>query len=170
MQVSFPPALRVAQSVATLASAGDTSLVALNTNELSPDCLVMVQSLHTLYILHKGDNTTASDSPNVIVPAVGPGRWFQYGAGSSHFQDLSITHALIPPQSSVDSPVTVSGVEDSGDIIVFNLTDTGLPAGVTIGPVRVTGANAATFRFLNATAASVAAGAIAVRAAVLHAP
>ena len=168
MQPSFPPALRIAQSVETLATADTSSLVGLNTNELSPDCCVFVQENNKLYVLHKTDNSSPAASPNLIVPLAGPGRWYQYGEGATYFQSVNLAHAAIPPQSSVDTAATVNGVSSGSDIVVFNLTDTGLPAGVSIGPVRITGANAAVFRFLNATAATVAAATVTVEAAVLN--
>jgi hypothetical protein len=166
MQATFPPALRIAQSVETLATDGTSSLVGLNTNELSPDCLVLVQSNNTIYVLHKSDNTTAVDSPNVIVPAVGPGRWFAYGSGASFFQNLAISHAQIPPQSSVDASVVVDGVGQL-DVIAYSVQDTGVPVGVAMSFTHISGPNAATFRFVNASAVTVAAATVSVRAAVL---
>jgi len=167
MQPSFPPALRIVQSVETLETPDTSSLVGINTNELSPDAIVAVQENNKLYMLHKSDNTTADNSPEILVPIAGPGRWFSLGEGATFFQDLSLSHAAIPPQSSVDTAASVAGV-GIGDIIEFNLTDSALPAGVSIGPVRVTGTGTATFRFLNATAATVAAATVTVRAAVLQ--
>jgi len=163
---TFPAALRILTPVATLAGADD-ALAAINTTGLPNGCLCFVNENESLYEFRAASAATV-DSPNIIAPTQGgSGRWFLYGAGASSFQNLAISHAAIPPQSSVDSAVTVTGVTDSNDIVVANLTDTGLPAGVAVGPIRITGANAATFRFTNATAATVAAATVAFRAAVL---
>ncbi len=163
---TFPAALRLNTPLATLAGADD-SLASVNTSELPNGALAFVNENESLYQLRRASTATA-DSPNIIAPAQGgPGRWYLYGAGASSFQGLNVSHAAIPPQTSVDAAVTVNGVTDNSDIVVADLTDTGLPAGVAVGPIRVTGANAATFRFTNATAATVAAATVSFRAAVL---
>jgi hypothetical protein len=163
---TFPAALRLNTPVATLAGADD-SLAAINTTDLPNGALCFVNENESLYELRKGSSATV-DSPNIIAPTQGgEGRWFLYGAGASSFQNLAVSHAAIPPQSSVDSAVTMTGVTDSNDIVVANLTDSALPAGVAVGPIRITGANAATFRFTNATAVTVVAATVTFRAAVL---
>ena len=105
--------------------------------------------------------------PNIIVPIAGPGRWYLVDNGATFFQQVSVNHAAIPPQTSIDSSATVNGVVNNNDIVVFNLTDTGLPAGVTISTVRVTGTNTALFRFANVTGATIAGATVTLRAAVL---
>ncbi len=163
---TFPAALRLNTPVATLAGADD-SLAAINTNGLPNGALCLVLENNSLYELRKASAVTA-DSPNIIAPAEGgPGRWFLYGPGPSNFQDLLISHAAIPPQTSVDSTVTVTGA-DPGDIVVANITETALPSGVAVGPIRISGTNVAVFRFTNATAATVAAATVGFRAAVLQ--
>jgi len=163
---TFPAALRLNTPVATLAGADD-SLAAINTSELPNGALCFVNENESLYQLRKSSSATA-DSPNIIAPAQGgTGRWYLYGNGATSFQALNVSHAAIPPQTSVDASVTVTGVTDNLDIVVADLTDTGLPAGVAVGPIRITGADAATFRFTNATAATIAAATVSFRAAVL---
>jgi hypothetical protein len=164
---SFPAALRIVQSVADLATTEGDSLIGINTSELSPDAIVAVEASNALYILHKGDSTTPPSSPDIILPNAGPGRWFRYGPGPGNFQDVLVSHALIPNQSSVDSAFTIAGA-GTGDIVEYNITDSGLPTGVTTGPVRITGANAATMRFSNVTSTTVAAATVSFRMAVLQ--
>lgn len=89
------------------------------------------------------------------------------GAGATNFTAVQVSHAIIPPQSSVDSAFALTGVISSATIVVYNLTDSGLPAGVGTGPVRVTGLGAATMRFLNETGASVAAATVSFQMAIL---
>ena len=165
MQI-FPAVLRIAQSVAALSGADD-SLAAINTSELSDGAVCVSRSNYNLYVLHKTSTATAV-TPDIIAPAQGgPGRWFRYGIGATYFQALNVVHAAIPPQSSVDSAANVAGVLGQGDIIVFNSNDSSIPAGVIMGQPKVTGAGTAQFRFLNATAATVAAATVAIEAAVL---
>lgn len=162
---TFPAVLRISQCVNTLAGADD-SLASINTTLLSPGAIVMVRANYNFYILHK-DSTAAAASPNIIAPTSGPGRWFKYGVGATYFQAVNVPFAAIPPQSSVDGSASVAGVAGATDIIVFNSIDTAIPTGVMVGQPRVTGANAASFRFLNATAATVAAATVALEVAVL---
>jgi len=163
---TFPAAQRLLTPVATLAGADD-ALAAINTTVLPNGALCFVNENEGLYELHK-TSAVAADSPNIIAPTQGgPGRWFLRGAGASSFQNIAISHAAIPPQSSVDSAVTVTGVTDTNDIVVANMLATDLPVGVAVGPIRITGANAAVFRFTNTTSATVAAATVAFRAGVL---
>lgn len=152
---TFPPSLRIAQSVATLAGADD-SLESINTTELSDGALVVVQQNGKSYRLAKASTATA-DSPDIIAPAQGgPGRWFSQGAGATLFQNINVVRPAIGAQSSADVAFSILGVTDSSDIVVANLTDTGLPTGIGVGPIRVTGTNAAVIRFVNATGGTVA--------------
>lgn len=162
---SFPAALRIVQSVATLAGADD-SLASINTNLLSPNAIVLVQENNKLYVLRK-TSTAAASSPNIIAPSAGPGRWFLYGEGATYNQAVSVFHAAVGPQTSVDASATVTGVEDSEDIVVFNVVDSTIPAGVVVSNLRVAGANSVQFRFTNTTGATVAAATVALRCAVL---
>lgn len=165
MSQSFPAALRIVQSVATLAGADD-SLASINTTLLSPNAIVLVQENNKLYVLRK-TSTAAAASPNIIDPTAGPGRWFLYGEGASYNQAVSVAHAAIGPQTSVQASASVIGVEDDEDIIVFNIPDSGVPAGVVISGPRVTGAGTASFRFTNVTGATVAGSTVSLRCAVL---
>lgn len=165
MSQSFTPALRIVQSVATLAGADD-SLEAINTTLLSPNAIVLVQENNKLYVLRKSSSAAAS-SPNIIDPVAGPGRWFLYGEGATYNQAVSVAHADIGAQTSVDATATVMGVEDSEDIVVFNVVTSTIPAGVTITGARVAGTNSVAFRFTNVTGSTVAASTVALRAAVL---
>lgn len=166
---TFPPGLRIANSVATLQGADD-ALAAINTSQYSNGAIVLVRATGTLYRLNK-TSTQTEDSPDVIAPDQGgPGRWFSLGSGAGQFQDVSVFHAAIPPQSSVESSAfTVQGALSSTDIVVYNLTDSTFTTvvGVVTGPVRITGTESATMRFLNATAATVAAATVSYRMAVL---
>lgn len=163
----FPAVLRISQAVSTLAGARD-ALAAINTTELSPNCIVMCLANNSLYVLRK-DSTATAASPDIIAPAQGgPGRWYKYGVGATYFQQVSAFHEAIPPQSSVDTNQTpVAGVASSTDIIVFNVLDTSVPNGVVISQPRVFGAGTASFRFTNVTAATVAAATVSLEAAVL---
>lgn len=154
---SFPAELRIVQSVDTLSS-GDNSLKGVNTNILSDRAIVIVEENNSLYMLRK-ESTAAESSPAIIAPAAGPGRWYRYSTGPSLVAAVNIFHADIPPQSSVDSAFTFTGLL-STDIVEYNLTDSGLPAGVVNGDIRVTGADSGTMRFLNATGATVAAATV----------
>lgn len=163
---NFPPALRIVQSVAAIAGADD-ALAAINTSLLSPDAICAVQANNSLYMLHK-DSTATEDGTNIVAPSQGgPGRWFKLGQGATYFQAVSVFHAAIPPASSVDASATVLGVAGGTDIVVFNPTDSAIPAGVMMGQPRVTGGSTVEFRFLNATADTVAAATVAIEAAVL---
>lgn len=163
---SFPAVLRISQAVSTLAGARD-SLAAINTTELSPNCIVMCLQNNSLYVLRKSSTATAA-SPDIIAPAQGgPGRWYKYGVGATYFQAVSVPYAAIPPQSSVEGSATVNGAEAITDIIVFNVTSTAIPTGVTITNPRVTNIGQGTFRFTNVTAATVAAATATLEVAVL---
>ncbi len=162
---TFPAALRIANSVATR-EGPDDSLEAINTNQYSNGAIVLVQQSGILYRLNKA-STVTEDLPDIVAPAAGPGRWFSMGSGASQFADVVVAHAIIPPQSSVDAAFALTGILNSDDIVVYNINDSTLEAGVTTGPVRVTGANAATMRFTNTTGASVAADSKTFRMAVL---
>ncbi len=163
---TFPTALRLNTPV-HLVTGADDSLAAINTNPLPDGALCFVTEAEAIYQLRKASTATA-DGSNIVAPAEGgPGRWYFYGPGGAYLQQLDVFHEIIPPQSSVDSAVAVLGVASDADIVVANLLGTGLIAGVAVGPIRVTGANAATFRFTNATAASVVAGTVSFRAMVL---
>jgi len=165
---SFPAALRIMNPVATLVGA-DNSLAAINTSLLPDGSVVLVTATHKLYVLDKASVQTQS-LPSIVVPAEGgTGAWLQLPNGASEFQALSLVHAAVPPQSSVDTSVTIAngGVPiTSTDIIDWNLTDSLLPLTLSIGNVRITGTNTATFRFSNLSAATVAAGTVAVEAAI----
>ncbi len=163
---TFPAALRLNTPVATLAGADD-ALAAINTHDLPDGCLCLVRENNSLYEYRKSSAST-TDSPNIIAPTQGgSGRWHLYSSGPTNYQDLLVSHAAIPPQSSVDATTTVFGV-DAGDIVVANITETALPPGVAVGPIRVSGTNVALFRFTNATAATVAAATVGFRAGVLN--
>lgn len=163
---TFPAALRLHTPVATIAGADD-ALAAINTSDLPDGALCFVTEALTLYELRKTSTATA-DGSNIVAPTQGGlGRWYAYGPGGHNKQTLAVSHAAIPPFTSVDSAVAVVGVASDVDIVVADLTDTGLTAGVAVGPIRVTGAGAATFRFTNATAATVAAATVSFRATVL---
>lgn len=162
---SFPAALRILQEVATLAGADD-SLAAINTNIVSDRAIVAVAANNSLYMLRK-DSVVAASSPNIIAPTSdSPGRWFLYGAGPSATVEVDVSHAVIPPNTTIESAFTLAGLSDGADIVIYNSFDSGLPAGVVTGPVRVTGANAAVMRFGNLTAVTVAAATVAFRMAV----
>jgi len=157
-------ALRIHQSVAALAGADD-SLEAINTSQLTQGCVVYVQDVG-LYRLNR--LSTAAASSTVVVPAQGgPGRWFSLGTGATQFQNVSVAYVEIGPNTSVDSPFSILGATSSSDIVVYNLTDSGLPVGVTTGPVRVTGSETALMRFQNTTSASIPAATRTFRMAVL---
>lgn len=163
---SFTAPLRILQCVAALSGADD-ALAAINTSEVSPGAIVMVRANYSLYVLHK-DSTATADGSNIVAPAQGgPGRWFKYGVGATYFQQVDVGVAAIPPQSSVDAAAAVLGVASAADIIVFNVLDSGLANGVTVTGPRVTGSGTATFRFTNATAATVAAATVALEVAIL---
>src|SRR5882724_1286184 len=103
---SFPAALRIMNPVATLVGA-DNSLAAINTSLLPDGSIVLVTATHKLYVLEKSSILVQS-LPSIVAPAQGgPGRWFQLPNGASEFQALSLGHAAVPPQSSVDTPVTI---------------------------------------------------------------
>lgn len=167
---SFPAALRIMSPVATLVGA-DNSLAAINTSLLPDGSVVLVTATHKLYVLSKS-SVQAQLLPSIVAPAEGgPGRWLQLPNGASEFQALSLVHAAVPPQSSVDTPVTIANGDvplTSADIIDWNLTDSAFPSVLSIGNVRITGTNSATFRFSNLSAATVAAGTVTVEAAVLR--
>jgi hypothetical protein len=174
---SFPPSLRILQSVHDLTGADD-SLQAINTNEVSPGSIVVVQRSNSdsgldvpaLYILRK-DSTTANNPPAVVAPAQGgPGRWFPYALLAAQVgapAAVAVFHAAIPPQTSVDATVAIAGVVDSSDIVLWNLADNTVPAGVILGQPRVTAPNSVNFRFLNATAATVVAATVSVEYSIL---
>jgi hypothetical protein len=86
MSASAPAALRILQSVATLAGARN-SLEAINTNLVSDRAIVAVVATDTLYMLRK-NSSAAPSSPTIIAPAQGgPGRWYEYSpGGGSAFQ------------------------------------------------------------------------------------
>ena len=172
MQI-FPPALRIAQSVTAIAAGApgvdpDDSLAAINTNEMSPDAICAVKANNSLYMLHK-ESTATADGTNIVAPSQGgPGRWFKIGQGATYFQVVNVFHEAIPPASTVDASATVLGVAGGTDIIEFNVLDSAVPAGVIMGQPRVTGGSSAVFRFLNTTAATVAAATVAIEAAVFR--
>lgn len=157
------PSLRIVQSVATIEGAQD-SLESINTFQLSDRALVVAGDV--LYQLRK-DSTATESLPGIVAPAQGgPGRWFAYGAGPTPSVAVQVFHAAIGPQSSVDSAFSLADIDDSTDLVLYNLTDSGLPAGVGTGPVRITGTGAALMRFVNATGATVAAATVAFRMSV----
>jgi hypothetical protein len=157
--------LRILQSVATLTGASD-SLESINTTLVMDRGIVAVVASNALYMLRR-DSVASASSPNIIAPAQGgPGRWYLYSSGPTFFADVSVAHNQIPPQSSVDAAFTIPGA-DTTDVVEYNLTDSGLPAGIGTGPVRMTGAAAATMRFLNATATTSPTASVGFRMAVL---
>ena len=166
----FPPSLRIMNPVATLVGA-DNALAAINTSQLPDGSVCLVTATHKLYVLDKTSIQTQA-LPGIVAPAEGgPGRWLLLPNGASGFQALSLAHAAVPPQSSVDTPVTIANGDvplAATDIIDWNLTDSGLPLTLSIGNVRITGTNSATFRFTNVSAVTVAAATVTVEAAILR--
>lgn len=166
MQRNYPAALVVLNPVSGTTT-GDVPLNSINTDKLPDGCQVLVLSTNKVYELRK-TSIAVQSLPDIVAPIAGPGAWFELANGATFFQALDVSHAAIPPQSSVDSASpTINGLASAADIVVFNLTDTGLPTGVSIGPVRVTGTGAALFRFVNVTAATVAAATVSLEVAVL---
>lgn len=166
---TFPAALRIAQSVQSLAGADD-ALAAINTSEISPGAIVFVRSVAGLYYLDKG-SVAAESQPSIIAPAQGgPGRWFKIGVGANYFQTINLPFPAIPPQSTNQVTVTVQGVLNSNDVMVMNSNDTATPNGVIIGQPKVVGLNQGSFRVLNATGATVPAATVGLVVAVLKGP
>lgn len=165
---SFPAALRIAQSVPTLA--GADGLAGINTNLFSPNAIVMVQSNNSLYVLRKTSVAVAS-SPDIIAPDSGPGRWFLYSAGAQGFQSVNLGVPALGANSGAEvSGVAVTGVADSDDVVVFNLLTSGTPTGLAITSPRVTGPGTVAFHVLNGTGATIAGGTYSLRVAVLSSP
>lgn len=163
---SFPAELRILQSVDTL-STGDNSLKGINTTTVSDRAIVLVEQNNSLYVLRK-ESTDAEDSPDIIDPSAGPGRWHIYGAGEQLAANVNVAFSAIPPQSSVVASFVFPGLV-SGDVVVANLV-TSLASGVIDGSPQSTGADAGSIRFLNATGATVAGATVAYRMVALPGP
>lgn len=162
---SFPAALRIANSVATLQGGSDDSLAALDTSQYSDGALVFVRETKALYGLNK--SSAASTNPYVIAPISGPGRWFANGVGATYFTDVQVDRPGLNAGTSADSHFFLLGITSSDDIVVYNCKDSSLPNGVVTGPVRVTGLGQAVMRFTNASGSSISGATVAFRMAVL---
>lgn len=162
-----PAALRIHQSVATLAGADD-SLEAINTSQLTQGCVVYVQDVG-FYRLDRLSVAVVA-SPNIIAPAQGgPGRWLFLGSGgATFFQEVLVTYGGMGTGATTDAAFLIPGVTDDNDIVEYNLLDTPLPAGLVTGPMRVTGVGSASLRFAN-VGATVVSATVAFRMAVLKA-
>ncbi len=166
MQI-FPPALRIAQSVAAITGADD-ALTAINTNLMSPDAIVAVQANHSLYMLQKA-STAVADGTNVVAPAQGgPGRWVKYGPGMSYLQAVNVNHGAIAPFSVGAASGTVLGVLGSStQVVVYNCLDSGGGDGALVVNPQISGINTVTWLFANCTATTIAAGTVALEVGIL---
>ena len=166
----FPSDLRLLNPVTALTGDRD-ALAAINTAELPDGSIVMVNDADTLYRLEKG-STVAASSPEIIAPAQGgPGRWFRYGEGASFFQNVTVTHATIPPNSGITSNgTTVTGFASSNDVLSYNLQSSGLNANLVVGLPRNTGTDTAEWRLYNVSSTTIAQGSFDLRVCVHDSP
>lgn len=145
---SFTPALRIVQAVENVAQ-----LALINTSILSENALIAVGNV--LYMLRK-QATDAEDLPTIVQPdAGGPGRWFVYRSGLSFSASVEIVRPALGAQQTADVAFSVPGLAIT-DIITVQLTDSTYAAGITEGPVRITGSGAAQLRFANVSSGTVA--------------
>ena len=150
-------------------SGADDSIASINTSLLADGAVVMLKVSGSFYRLNK-TSVEAESLPNIVAPAQGgPGRWYKMqviGAPAS----LTVTVPDIGPQTTVEASATVPGKQSSSDLVLANVTDSGLPTGVGLVAIRpATGATTATFRFMNATGATISGRDVGLRAAVIPA-
>jgi len=164
---SFPPGLRIAQSVPTLA--GADGLAGINTTLFSPNAIVAVTENNSLYMLRKA-SVAAASSPDIIAPVDGsPGRWFLYSQGAQDFQNVALVVPSMPPNSGANVDATVLGADD-GDVVLFNLRQSGVPTELAITSPYIASPNSVTFKVLNGTGSTVSGGTYTLRVAVLQSP
>jgi hypothetical protein len=165
---SFPADLRIENPVATLA--GAAGLSAINTNELPNGALCVVNENNSIYQLRK-TSAAAAASPQVIVPAAGPGRWHLYGQGPNSFTNVDLVVGNLNAQVGVEiAGLAVSSIIDNDDVVVFALRNSNIPAGLIVSMPRVTGPGAFALQVFNASAAPITGNTYSLRVAVLPSP
>lgn len=164
---TFPADLTILTPRATLSGADD-SIASINTTEYSDGAIVMLKSNYTLYQLRKG-STDAQSLPNIVAPAQGgPGRWHRLAPGSP--VAIQVAFPAIGPNTTVEGGATVPGKQSQGDLVLANVTDSGLPTGVGLVNVRPSAsATTAAFRFMNATGATIAGQTVSLLVSVIPA-
>lgn len=162
---TFPPALRVVQSVAALQGADD-ALAAINTTLLSDGAIVLVRAVNSFYVLRK-TATGAASSPEIIAPAQGgPGRWYKYGMGANYYQSVTLAVPEIPPQSKVSATIPVTGaLTNSTQLLVYNILDSSIES-LVVNP-RISGLGSGRWEFANISSATVAAASVSLEVAIL---
>jgi hypothetical protein len=165
MSQSAPAALRILNPIPSIQ--GPDGLPAINTTELPDGAIVVVLQNNSIYQLRKS-SVAAQVVPDIMAPATSawPGRWFLNGKGAQDFQNVDLVVPDIHGNEGTEVDTTVNGAED-GDIIVFNLRQSGVPTGLAITSPYISAANAVKFKVLNGTGATISGGTYTLRVAVL---
>jgi len=116
MLQSFPPALRILNTVSTVLGAQD-SLASINTEILMDRALVSCAENNLTYQLRK-DSVATESLPDIVAPVAGPGRWVSTAGGSGVVRcdwaldqhETSAEYTFAPDPGPVYNVVTEVGV------------------------------------------------------------